>query len=369
LHAIRPGFDATNVATFWMSLPRARYATDSSVTRFYGQLIDRVGQLPGVRAAGVASRLPLEAEGTNQNPFYIEGDLASRTKIPPLQIYSTTDSGYFRAMGISLIAGRVFDRIGVQRAAEAIVSQATVEQFWKDPTGKAAIGKRFRTLPGGPLFTIVGVVGSARDTALAAPPSQTVYFPMAPSFDTLNYQTQRTMALVVKTMGDPAAVNASVQRVLRDMDPTLPLYDVRTMPSVVSAATAQLWFTIVVLGAAAVVTLLLGAIGLYGVMAYLVALRTRELGVRIALGAQPRDVAMMMTGQGLTLTAVGVGIGLVLFALVARFIRSFLFGVAPSDPLTIIGASLTLVVIAGLASWIPARRAGRLDPADALRAE
>ena len=369
LHAIRPGFDATNVATFWVSLPRARYATDSVVLRFYGQLVDRIRQLPGVRAAGLASRLPLETEGMNQNPFYVEGDLASQTKIPPLQIYTTTDSGYFHAMGIPLIAGRGFDRIGVQRASEAIVSQATVETFWKDPTGRSAIGKRFRSLPGGPFFTIVGVVGSARDTALAAPPSQTVYFPMAPSYDTLNSPTQLTMALVVKTMGDPAVVTASVQRVLRDMDPTLPLYDVRTMPSVLSAATAQLWFTIVLLGAAAVVTLLLGAIGLYGVMAYLVALRTRELGVRIALGAQPRDVAMMMTGQGLILTAAGVGVGLVLFALVARFIRSFLFGVAPSDPLTLIGASLTLVVIAGLASWIPARRAGRLDPADALRAE
>ena len=141
------------------------------------------------------------------------------------------------------------------------------------------------------------------------------------------------------------------------------------MTAVVGSATAQLWFTIVILGAAAVVTLLLGAIGLYGVMSYLVALRTRELGVRIALGAQPRDVAMMMTGQGLTLTAAGVGIGLLLFALVARFIKSSLFGVAPSDPLTLASASLTLVAIAALASWIPARRAGRVDPAEALRAE
>ena len=192
---------------------------------------------------------------------------------------------------------------------------------------------------------------------------------MAVANDTINSQTQRTMALVVKTVADPASVTLAVQRMMRELDPTLPVYDVRTMSGVMSAATAQLWFTIVVLGAAAVVTLLLGAIGLYGVMAYLVALRTRELGVRIALGAQPRDVAMMMTAHGLTLTAAGVGMGLVLFALVARFIRSFLFGVAASDPLTLAGASLTLVVIAALASWIPARRAGRVDPAEALRAE
>jgi ABC-type antimicrobial peptide transport system permease subunit len=141
------------------------------------------------------------------------------------------------------------------------------------------------------------------------------------------------------------------------------------MDDVLRSSTAQLWFTIVVLGAAAFVTLMLGAIGLYGVMAYLVSLRTRELGVRIALGAQPRDVATMITGQGLTLTGAGIVLGLVLFALVARFIRSFLFGVAPSDPLTLAGASLTLVGIAALASWIPARRAAHVDPADALRAE
>jgi len=369
LHAVRPGFNPENVATFWMSLPQARYANDSAVVRFYAQLVDRVGQLPGVRAAGVASRLPLETEGMNQNPFYAEGDESATTKIPPLQINSTVDSGYFRVMGIPLVTGRMFTRTGEQREAEAIISQRTAEQFWKDPSGRAAIGKRFRSLPGGPLYTVIGVAGNSRDTALAAPPSQVVYFPMAPSIDSINSQSQRTMALVVKTIGDPAIIATPVQRLVREMDPTLPVFDVRTMNGVMSSATAQLWFTIVVLGAAAVVTLLLGAIGLYGVMAYLVALRTRELGVRIALGAQPRDVAMMMTGQGLALTAAGVGLGLLLFALVARFIKSFLFGVAPSDPLTLASASLALVAIAALASWIPARRAGRVDPATSLRAE
>jgi ABC-type antimicrobial peptide transport system permease subunit len=161
----------------------------------------------------------------------------------------------------------------------------------------------------------------------------------------------------------------AVQAAVRELDPTLPIYDVRTMDGVVQTHMARLSFTIILLGCAAVITLLLGAIGLYGVMAYLVTLRTRELGVRIALGAEPRTVAMMMTNQGLVLTAFGVGGGLVMFALVARFLRTFLFGVAASDPLTLAGASLTLVAIATLASWIPARRAAAVDPADALRAE
>jgi len=177
------------------------------------------------------------------------------------------------------------------------------------------------------------------------------------------------MALALKTVGDPAAITSAVQRAVRELDPALPLFDVKPMTAVFNASMAQLSFVILILAAAAIVTLILGAIGLYGVMAYVVTLRTKELGVRIALGAQPSAVAAMMTKQGLTLTAFGVGGGLVLFALVARFLRSFLYGVAPSDPVTLVGASLMLVAIATFASWIPARRASRVDPADALRAE
>ena len=336
---------------------------------FYSQLTERVAELPGVSSVGLTSRLPFVARGMNQNPFYAEDDPTSATKIPPLQIFTTIDAGYFSTMKIPLLAGRTFDRLGVQREGEAIISQRTAEQFWKDPTGRAAIGKRFRPLPSGPWTTIIGVVGNARDTSLAVEPSQTVYFPQVMAPDTLFGNAQRTMALVVKTAGVQPSITSAVQRVVRELDPTLPTFDVRPMTEVMRASMAQLSFTILILGAAAVVTLLLGAIGLYGVMAYLVTLRTRELGVRIALGAQPSAVAAMMTGQGLALTAAGIVAGLGIFAIVARFLRSFLFGVAPSDPLTLGAASLILVAIAALASWIPARRASRVDPANTLRAE
>jgi len=369
LHAIRPGFDATNVATFWMSLPRARYKTDTAIVNFYSQLSARVGELPGVRSVGLSSRLPLVQHGMSSDPLYAEGDESSDKNIPPLQLYSTVDGAYFTTLGIPVIAGRTFDKMGVQREFEAIVSQTTAEHFWKDPTGRAALGKRFRSLPSGPLYTIVGVVANTRDTALATAPAQAAYYHEGLTRDSLDGQAERTMALVVKTEGEPTAITAAVQRVIRDLDPTLPTFDVRPMSAVLNASTAQLSFTIVILGTAAVVTLLLGAIGLYGVMAYLVTLRTRELGVRIALGAQPQAVAMMMTNHGLVLTALGVGGGLLLFAVVARFLRSFLYGVAPGDPVTLLSASLLLVTIAALASWIPAQRAARLDPANALRSE
>lgn len=369
LNAVRPGFDGTNVATFWLSLPRARYANDSAVVRFWSLLSERTAMLPGVRGVGLTSRLPLLSYGMNQNPFYAEDDPTTATKIPPLQLYTSTDGAYFNAMGIPVLAGRTFERMGVQRGDEVVISQRTAEQFWKDPTGRAALGKRFRSLPGGPWNTVIGVVGNARDTSLAAPPSQTVYFPITAARDTLYAQSQRTLALVVKTTGDPAVIRNPVEGVIRELDPTLPPFEVQPMSAVMRDSMSRLSFMIIMLAAAAVVTLLLGAIGLYGVMAYVVTLRTRELGVRVALGASPRSVAAMMTGQGLVLTAAGIAGGLLLFAVASRFLRAFLYGVAPGDPVTLAVASTLLAGIAALASWIPARRASRVDPAEVLRSE
>ena len=369
LHAVRPGFDPEQVATFWMSLPRSRYKDDSAVVHFYSNLIDRVAQLPGVRSVAVTSRLPLASRGLNPNPLYPEDDPSYATKLPPLQIFTSIGGEYFRTMGIPLLAGKVFDHMDTQREGDAIISSRTAKFFWQDPTGAAALGKRFRALPTGRWFTVIGVVGDTRDTTLAAPPSPTVYFPQAVRQDPTIQRPAPTMALVVRTSGEPASIVPAVQRVVREIDPTLPVFDVRGMTEALRASTARLAFTILILGGAAVVTLILGAVGLYGVMAYLVTLRRRELGIRIALGASPRAVAAATTRQGIALTSVGMAGGLVLFAVAARFIRAFLFGVAPWDPLTMASAAFVLLAMSIIASWFPARRAGRVDPAEALRAE
>lgn len=369
LNAVRPGWNPEHVASAWVSLPLAKYPTDSSVHRFYANLEVRLADLPGVNGVGLTSRLPLHASGRNQSPLYPEGDPSYANTVPPLQLYSTATGGYFSTMGIPLIAGRFFDRLDLQRDGEAVISRAVAEQFWGDSTGRAALGKRFRVLPTGTLRTVVGVVGDARDTSLAAGGTRAVYLPQVPGEDKIFEQIQRRMAVTVKTSSDPAAFTGALRQAVRDLDPTLPLYDVRPMPAVFRASMAQLTFTIMMLCAAALVTLLLGAIGLYGVLAYIVTLRTRELGVRIALGAQPSAVAAMMTKQGMVLAAIGTGLGVVAFVGVARFLRTFLFGVAPTDPMTIASASLLLIAIAVLASWIPARRASRVDPMEALRAD
>jgi predicted permease len=369
LHAVRPGFTSDGVATLWLALPTSRYANDTSVVRFYSRLTERTVQLPGITAAGISSRLPLQANGMDADPFYVEGDAGSATKIPPLELYSTVDAGYFKALSIPLLAGRMFDRGDRQSGNEAIISSETSIRFFHDSTGRAAIGKRFRELPSGDWNTVIGVVGSVRDTSLQATPARTVYYPQAVAKDTISKGPDRTMALVARTTGDVAATTRAMQRLVHDLDPTLPTFRASSMRDVMDASIARLSFTMTVLGVAAAVTLILGVVGLYGVIAYVVTLRTRELGVRIALGAQPRAVATMVARQGLVLSGVGIAIGLGLIVVVARFLRSFLYEVAPTDPVTLAGAAGTLIVFALLASWIPATRAARVDPTEALRAD
>lgn len=372
LNAVQPGFRADNVATLWLSVPRARYLSDTAIVRFYAQLDERIAALPTVEHAGMTSRLPLTTIGFNQNPLYPEDDPTTyANKIPPLQLYTTVDGDYFKAMGIPLVAGRTFGRLDGQPASEAIISRRTALQFWGDSSGQRALGKRFRSLPSGPSYTVVGVVGDTRDSSLAKPPSQAVYFPQAMGGDTLFTQARRTMALVIRPRAGvaTATVVSAAQAIVREMEPSLPTFDIRPMSQVWASSVSQLRFTMLILGTAAAITLLLGGIGLYGVMAYAVTLRTRELGVRIALGAQPMEVAAMMTRQGIGLTALGIAVGLGTFLMVARFLQSFLYGVAPADPVTLVATSLLLIAIAALASWIPARRASRVDPAETLRAE
>jgi predicted permease len=369
LHAVRPGFDADGVATLWLTLPSLRYPADSDAVRFYARLTERASHLPGVRAVGLTSRVPLEPNGMSQDPLWPEGDADYSNKIPPLELYASVDGGYFTAMGIPLLAGRTFDQLERQNGDEAIISQEAATRFFHDSTGRAAINRRFQSLPHGTWRTVIGVVGSARDTSLSAAPTRAVYLPESISHDTVASHVDRTMALVARTNGDIAATTRSMQALIRELDPTLPTFDSRPMRTVMSASIARLSFTTIVLGVAAAVTLILGVIGLYGVVAYIVTLRTRELGLRIALGAQPSAVAMMVTRQGLMLSGAGIAVGLALVLIVARFLRSFLFEVAPTDPATLAAAAGTLVAFALLASWIPARSAARVSPMEALRSD
>lgn len=369
LASVRPGFDAGGLATLWVTTPHQRYPNDTAIVQFYTQLTQRAAQIPGVRSVGLTGHLPLSGNGMNWSPVYAEGNLADRTTIPPLAIYSNVDSGYFSTMHIPILAGRGFDHMQRQAPNEVIISRTAARVYFHDSTGANALNRTIRQLPTSVPLRVIGVVGDVRDTSLAALPAPGIYQPESVSADTTLGGVLATMALVVRTRGNVAATTRAMEAVVHDIDPTLPTFDVATMRDRMDQSMARLTFTMIILSVAAAVTLILGVIGLYGVIAYIVTLRRRELGVRIALGAQPAAVAAMVTGQGLALSIGGVVVGLVLVVIVARFLRSFLFEVAPTDPVTLGGATALLVFSALAASWIPARRAARVNPIEAMRGD
>lgn len=363
LHQERPGFDAANVITVWTQLPFARYGDSASVA-FYGRLTESVARLPGVVAAGVTTRLPL-GDGEMRYHSFRGGDERAHS-VPVV----TTGDAYFASMTIPVLAGRTFHPPGAQRDREVVLSRRAVETFFGNTNVSDAIGRHLSLAPAGPTYSVAGVVGDVRDHDLATPPSPTVYMPQAVPIDrTTESPARRTMALVVKTSGPPDNVVAPIRRIVGNLDPDVPLFNAVSMSDIVSASTARLSFLLAVMSAAAVVTLMLGAIGLYGVMAYVVALRTRELGIRMALGADPRQVAQSVVMRSLAVVAGGVFAGLVLYALVTPLLRGFLYGVTPADPAALCGATAALLATASLATWLPARRAARVDPVVAMRSE
>jgi predicted permease len=359
----RPGFDATDVLTVWTQLPFARYGDSASVA-FYARLAESVAALPGVAAAGVTTRLPLGEGETRQLSF--RRDDGHTLSLPIVAV----DSGYFASMKIAVLAGPGFQRLGVQRGGDVVMSRRAVASFLRDTAVSAAIGRRLSLAPSGPTYTVVGVVGDVRDRDLGTPPSPTVYMPPAvPTDRTTEPGARHTMALVVRTHGPAMGVVAPIRKIVHDIDPTVPIFNVETMHDVVRASTARLSLTLAVMSAAAAITLALGAIGLYGVMTYVVALRTREFGIRIAVGADPKQLARSVALGGMKLLACGVAGGLALYAAATPFLRAFLYGVTAADPVTLAGATAVLTATAVLASWLPARRASRVDPTVALRAD
>ena len=354
LQAVDPGFDAREVSTLRILLPYARYG-DAARLDFQAELVERVRRLPSVQSAGLALQLPLAWKQTPEQRFRLPGEAQPRTL--PVNVIG---DGYFGTLRIPLLAGRDFRTLGAEQAGDIILSRRAAAELFGDTHVATAVG---RTLAldgaGGPTYTVIGVAGDVRQAELASAPPPLVYLPQAlPG-------PRAGMALVVRSASDALP---AIRQQLRELDPTVPLYEVQSMDEVMRASTARLRLTAALMSAAAAVALLLGMIGLYGVMAYLVALRTREFGVRLALGADPRRIARAVLGAGLALTGGGIAAGLVLHALAAPLLRAFLFGVTAHDPPTLAGAALLLIATAAIASWLPARRAARVDPALALRA-
>jgi ABC-type antimicrobial peptide transport system permease subunit len=269
-------------------------------------------------------------------------------------------------MHIPLLAGRGFTSIDPSRPPrEALVSRSFAERYWKDGS---AIGKRIHPGIADEWSTIVGVVADVRVEGLDQPPAQAVYFPLLTQEEKKLY-APRALTFVVRTAADPSSLTGGVRRVMRRLAPSAPMFATLPMVEVVSHASARTSFTLLLLAIASAAALLLGAIGIYGVISYMVSLRTREIGVRMALGAAPREIGLMVSRQGITMAAVGVIIGLVAAVGLTRYLRALLFEISPTDPLTLGAVALGLLAVALAASWLPARRAARVEPAVALRSE
>jgi putative ABC transport system permease protein len=362
LQQVDRGFTTDNVLTMVIRLPEARYPQDPQLVQFFSQALERVRQLPAVRSAGIVNFLPLYGGLGSNTGFKILG----QPEPPPGQGPSTdvrvADSGYFGTLGIPLLRGRNFSDSEQREAKHVIlINEALARKHFpdQDPIGQRLdVGMFEKPTPA----EIIGIVGNVRYDSLIdeAPPA--VYFP----HPDLAYPF---MTLVVRTDGEPTAIAPAVQREIRALDPNQPVSDVRTMNQVMSEWVARSRFNTLLLGLFAGLATLLSAVGIFGVMNYSVALRTRELGLRLAVGAQPRQVLLLVLRQGLELTIAGVVLGLVAAFALTRLLSGLLFGVAPVDVTTFTSISLLLVIVSLLACYLPARRAMRIDPLRALRYE
>ncbi|MDQ3699177.1 MAG: ABC transporter permease [Gemmatimonadota bacterium] len=367
LRSVDPGFDSTNVLTLRLALPGVTYPRDEDRARFYSRLVDRLRGLSGVRGAGAVGKLPLRPEGQSNSGTWIEDVTSGSDAVPPMHPNTPATDGYFKALGIPLLEGRDFEPAERERRSGAVlVSESFARRYWKE---ESPIGKRLRPVPTAPWYTIVGVVGSVRGAALEQPPEEMIYYPMVAIAGDTAIGVSSSMSLVVRTTGDPRGAMNAVRREVRALDAGLPIFNLRPMEEVMRGSMARTSFTLLLLGIASAVALLLGAVGIYGVISYTVSLRTREIGVRIALGARSGDVGWLVTRQGIALALIGVALGLGGALGLTRLLSTLLFEVSPIDPLALGAASVALIAVAAAASALPAFRAARVDPVEALRAE
>ncbi|HKE57609.1 MAG TPA: ABC transporter permease, partial [Pyrinomonadaceae bacterium] len=354
-----PGFNVRNVLSLRLSLPSAKYK-GPAVTNFYKQLRERIATLPGVEAVGTSYSLPMSSVALAWGPIAIEGYVPRNSADIVMSNERFVSPGYFPAMGVPLVKGRLFDERDVKGAQEAvIVNENMVRRFWpnEDP-----LGKRIERAGKEPWRTVVGVVRDAKEFSVDDEPPLSIYHPH-------DQFPIGTMFLVVRSTSDPSLLAPVITKEIQALDPELPAYEFRTMEQRLTEALARRRFAMFLLGVFAVVALLLAAIGIYGVMAYSVTQRRQEIGIRLALGAQPGKIQGMIVRQSLTLAALGVAIGLAGAFALTRVMSSLLYGVSATDRLTFIAPPLVLGSVALVASYFPARRAAKVDPTIALRSE
>ena len=360
--AIDPGFTTQNVVSLHMAIPRSKYRDDPAIARFERAILERLQALPGVISAGMVNRLPLSG---GAQMAWMEFDRAIGAERLLLG-HRIATPGYFATLDIPLLAGRTFgDHDTLASPVVAIVDEHVATRMWP---GESAVGKRLRLpapaalAPPAPWIEVIGVVGHVKHHGLDVESAGQVYF---------NYEqrTQDRAVYVVRTATDAASLIAPMVQQIRDLDPEQPVYDVRLLDDVFDRSVAQRWLAMALVSAFASMALLLCCIGVYGVMAFGVTRRRREFGIRVALGATRATITRAVVRRGVVLAIVGVAIGFAMALALSRGMRSMLFGVSATDSVSFVTAIVALLAVACLASYLPARRAARVDPATTLRAD
>ena len=358
---VHPGFDPHNVITLRLSLPTTQYNSATKIANFYDDVLARVSALPGVQHAGAAFQTPF-TPGADNSTFFIRDRHANPGDPAPHADYAYVSSNYFKSIGLPILKGRDFQpsdmRAGNYFAPNsvAIIDEELAKRFW--PNGDA-LGGGISWSDKGPWATVVGICATAQLKDLTEQSKGTFYLP--------SYYSSST--LVVRTTNDPRSLTSAIREQVLAVDPNQPVYDVKTMEERVAQTLETRRFAVVLLGVFGTLALLLAAIGLYGVLAFAVSQRTREIGIHMALGAHARNVLLMVIKQGMSLVVVGVVLGLAGAYALTRTMRSLLFEVGPTDSLTFVAVPLLLAFVGLIACYVPARRATKVDPLVALRYE
>jgi len=356
-----PGLDASNVLTAHLPVPSGKYAPDQLGARLLEPALERVRNLPGVQSAALISLLPIQNAWVNGN-YTVEGEPLPKPGTEPLAEYRVTSPDFFHTLGIPLLAGRdLIEQDGHNAELVTVINQTLAQRHFQ---GKSVVGRRL-LLEHGPA-TIIGVVGDVHQAGLDKQPLAEVHLPY--NHPRLS-DWARDMTLVMKTTGAPTSLTPALREVLRSVDADLPLYEVATMDEVISRSVAGRRLNLLLLGTFAGIALVLATAGLYGVISYIVAQRTREIGIRVALGAGTGDVVWLVMRQGALLMVVGIGLGIAGALALSQLVESLLYGVSARDPLTFAALAALLGCVALVATWLPARRAARVDPVTAIKSE
>jgi Acidobacterial duplicated orphan permease len=368
LRRVDPGFsDPSNLQTLRIAIPDSLVADPQMVVRMENNIADKLAAIPGVSSVGFAQTLPMENAGHGWNLIYLEGKTYAGD--PPIRYYNYVSPGYLQTIGTQLLAGRDFTwNENYEQLPRVIVSENLAREEWGSVS--AAIGKRMREAPATPWYEVIGVVKDVRYDGVNERAPAVIYWPLISTTPWMGKTTPRSVGFTIRSdrAGTETFLN-QVQQAVWSVNANLPTASPRTMQVIYSKSMARTSFTLVMLGFAASMALTLGIIGIYGVISYSVSRRTREIGIRLALGAQKAELRWMFVRSALALTGVGIVIGLAAATAIARLMRTLLFGVSPLDPFSFAVVPVVLALAAALASYLPARRAAAVNPVDALKAD